>query len=847
MSAHPLSAASPASRIDADQCFHCGEPIPSGTNYRVTVDGQPRALCCRGCQAVAQAIIDGGLTGYYRHRSARAQTARELVPDFLREARIYDHPEIQKSFVHADGEYRRDAALIIEGITCAACVWLNEQHLRRLRGVLEVNINYSTHRARVTWDERQIHLSDILTAVSRIGYLAHPYDPGRHQAMLEETRRRRLRELGVAGVFGMQVMVIAEALYFEDWWGLDAELRRFFYWVSLSLTLPVLVYSARSFLAGAWRDLRQTRAGMDVPIALGILTAFAASVWTTVTGIGTVYYDSVTMFVFLLLAGRYFELMARKRAAEAAESVAQASPASATRLSEEPSPSLPRLRGEAANGPSMAHGPRLDPIGEGGEPTKSPHMIETLVPVAELKPGDLVRVRPGESIPADGVIVEGRSSVDESLLTGESLPLTRAPGDAVIGGSINRESPFLMRVEKTGPDTVLSAILRLLDRALAGKPRLAEVADRVAGYFVIGLLLLAAAVALIWWQLDPARVLPITVAVLVVTCPCALGLATPTALTAATGTLTRLGLLATRGHALERLARATHFVFDKTGTLTEGRPALAGTHVLGSLPRDRCQRIAAALEHHSEHPLARALCVDAPDSVPIASDVLNTPGAGLRGRVDGQMYTIGTPAFVATQTNLHMDLAQLTNLQASGGSVVVLANDRELLAAYTFEDRIRPSAYRVIGELERAGKTVWLFTGDHGAAARHVAGLLGIQHIAHTLSPSDKLARVEALQAEGAVVAMIGDGVNDAPVLARADVSVAVGNAAHVSAASADMVLLSPDLGHLLDGVHVAQRTLGIIRQNLGWAVVYNLAAVPLAAAGLVTPWLAALGMSLSS
>ncbi len=808
MSARQQPVVSPAPLIDAGQCFHCGQPVPSGADFRITLDGRERDLCCRGCQAVAQAIVNGGLGGYYRHRTAPAATAREVVPEFLRQAQLYDHPEVQKSFVRAAGEHRREAALILEGITCAACVWLNEQHLRRLPGVLEVHINYSTHRARVAWDEHKIQLSGILTAISRIGYLAHPYDPGRHQALLEETRRRRLRELGVAGAFGMQVMVIAEALYFEDWWGLDPEMRRFFYWVSLLLTLPVLVYSARSFLAGAWRDLRRIRAGMDVPVALGILTAFAASVWTTATGEGTVYYDSVTMFVFLLLAGRYFELMARKRAAEAAESIARAVPAGATRLD-----------GNTA----------------------------TLVPVAELKPGDLVRVRPGESIPADGVIVEGRSSVDESLLTGESLPLARAPNDTVIGGSINRESPFVMRVEKTGPDTVLSAILRLLDRALAGKPRLAELADRVAGYFVVAVLVLAAAVALVWWQLEPARVLPITVAVLVITCPCALGLATPAALTAATGTLTRLGLLATRGYALERLARATHFVFDKTGTLTEGRPVLTGTRVLGSRPPEECRRLSVALERHSEHPLARALCADAPDDAHAASEVVNTPGAGLHGRINGRRYAIGTPAFVASETGLRLDDKQLVSLQSSGGSVVVLASGQELLAAYAFEDRIRPSARRVIDELRRAGKTVWLLTGDHGAAARHVAGQLGIPHVAHDLSPAEKLARVEALQAGGAVVAMIGDGVNDAPVLARADVSVAVGNAAHVAAASADMVLLSPDLGHLLDGVRVARRTLAIIRQNLGWALAYNLVAVPLAAAGLVTPWLAALGMSLSS
>jgi Cu2+-exporting ATPase len=767
-------------------------------------------MCCRGCQAVAQAIVDGGLTDYYRHRTAQAGTAREIVPEFLRETAVYDHPEVQRSFVHSKPDGAREAALILEGITCAACIWLNEQYIRRLPGVLAVNINYTTHRARVVWDEQQTHLSEILQAISRIGYLAHPYDPGRHQEILEAARRKLLRQLGVAGVFGMQVMTLAGSLYFGEWWGLDQELRRFFYWVSLLLSVPVLLYSARPFFTGAWRDLKSRRAGMDVPIVLGIVGAFAASVWTTVTGQGVVYYDSVTMFVFLLLAGRYFEQMARTRAAQAGESLVQAAPAVATRLT-------------AAG--------------------------EESVPVAELHAGDRVLVRPGEALPADGVVLEGRSSVDESLLTGESLPIAKGPGDALIGGAINREGPLVLRVERTGQDTVLSAILRLLDRALTEKPRLAVLADRVAGWFVGGVLAIAAAVAIYWWQRDPAQALSVTIAVLVVTCPCALGLATPTALTAATGFLTRLGLLATRGHALETLARATHFVFDKTGTLTLGRPRLLEARALGSGAREQCIAIAAALERHSEHPLARAL-LEAADSRAgrsSASDVSNTPGAGLAGMVDGQRYVIGTPEFVQAQTGRRPQPGVLDALRAHGGPVVLLASDREILAGFAFGDELRAAARHVVSELKRQGKEIWLLTGDHAAAARRVARQLDIAHVEHDLKPADKLERVRQLQARGAIVAMVGDGVNDAPVLAQANVSIAMGSAAHVSAASADMILLSQDLTHLLDGLTTARHTLRIIRQNLAWAVGYNLIAVPVAAAGLITPWIAALGMSLSS
>ncbi len=806
------AALAPTEPTAVGACFHCGLPVPPGTDFSVDIDGARRPMCCKGCEAVARAIVSGGLGDYYRYRTAQAPTAREVVPEFLRQTAVYDLPEVQKSFVHAEDEHVREAALILEGITCAACVWLNERHLARLPGVLAVHINYATHRARIKWDERRVHLSDILQAVSRIGYLAHPFDPGRHQRKLENDRRVLLRRLGVAGVFGMQVMTLSVALYVGDWSGVETQYRRFFYWISLLLTLPVLLYSAQPFFRSAWRDLRRFRTGMDVPVSLGIGTAFAASLWTSVTGIGTVYYDSVCMFVFFLLTGRYFELAAHKRATESSEALVQATPATATRLV-----------------------------------VRDGQTAEETVAVAELQRGDRVRIRPGEPVPADGTVTEGRSSVDESLLTGESLPVTRTAGQALVGGSINIESPLVARVEKTGPDTILSSILRLLDRAAAEKPRLAQLADRVASGFVAVILLLAGAVALYWWRHDTALWLPATIAVLVVTCPCALSLATPTALTAATGHLTRLGLLITRGHALETLARATHVVFDKTGTLTRGRLRLRTTRRLSGMTETECLALAGALERHSEHPIARALVAAAPSAAPAATDVVNTPGAGLRGTVGGDLFFIGTPAYIGEQTGLSADAAVLDELRRHGETLVLFAGREKLHAAFALSDELRPGATELIAELKRRGLTVLLFTGDHETAARRVAASLGIDDPVWDLRPADKLERVRALQRRGAVVVMVGDGVNDAPVLAAAQVSVAMGGGTAVAASSADMILLSQQLPHLADGMSVARRTLRIIRENLGWALAYNLLAVPAAAAGYVTPWMAALGMSASS
>ncbi len=824
MSAAPVASENTGSAPAA--CFHCGLPLPAGVEFSVTVDGARRPMCCRGCEAVAKAIVDGGLTDYYRHRdvqeaqvpretgtseaaTGRAHIIRDLVPAFLREAAVYDHPAVQKSFVRAEGEHVREAALILEGITCAACVWLNERHLANLPGVASVHVNYATHRMRVRWDERTLKLSDILAAVTRIGYLAHPYDPGRSQQLLEQERKAMLRRLGLAGVMAAQVMVLAEALYLGSDTGAESEFAGFFYWVSLLLTLPVLAYSATPFFKGAWNDLKHFRAGMDVPVVLGILGAFVASLWTTVTHEGIVYYDSVTMFVFFLLGGRYFELRARTRAAEAAESLVRAVPATATRL--------------GADG------------------------TEAAVAVAELAPSDTVLVRPGETIPADGTVVEGHSSVDESLLTGESLPVGKQSGARVVGGSINVESPLTVRLAQVGADTVLASILRLLDRAQTEKPRLALLADRAAAWFTGAVLVVAALTALWWWQRDPALWLPITVAVLVITCPCALSLATPTALTAATGALTRAGLLVTRGHALETLARATHFVFDKTGTLTEGKLRLLETRTLAALSSEECLRLAGALERHSEHPVARALRATFTGPPPGATEVRNIPGAGLQGVIDGEAYYIGTPAFVRERTHGAVDEKLLASLCAAGGTVVVLARREGPLAAFVLGDTLRPEARALVTTLKARGKHVVLLTGDHAQAARRVGVALGIDDVAWELSPADKLARVSALQERGAVVAMIGDGVNDAPVLARASVSIAIGGAADVAAASADMILLAPRLDALRTGLDAAGRTLAVVRQNLGWAIAYNFIAVPAAVLGYVTPWLAALGMSLSS
>lgn len=788
-------------------CFHCSLPVPKNSSYTVKIDGEEQAMCCPGCQAVAKAIVDGGLTSFYQHRTETSPTARAAVPEVLEQLSLYDKPELQRTFVSTDDKNIKQASLILEGIVCAACVWLNERHVSALPGVVEFRVNYSTHRARVRWDDSQIKLSDILQAIVSIGYLAHPFDAGRQEAVYKKERSSALRRLAVAGLGAVQVMMLAVALYAGEYSGMDAGLENFMRWVSLFIATPVVFYSARSFFSSAWRDLKVRQLGMDVPVSLAIGLAYAASCWATVTRSGEVYFDSVTMFTFFLLAGRFLEMGARQKAGQAAEELVKLLPAMATRITEE------------------------------GD--------ETVV-VTELGIGDKVRVKPGESVPADGVIVEGRSSIDESLLTGESHPLAKTITEKVIGGTVNIESPLVIEVLKVGEDTVLASIQRLLDRAQTEKPSIAKTADRVAGVFVGFLLLLVTVVGLWWWQHDPDQAFWIALSLLVVTCPCALSLATPAAMTAATGSLTRLGVLTTRGHALETLAKVTQVVFDKTGTLTQGHLALDSMNTFVDIQDQECLNIAAALELGSEHPVAKVFLQKAlsPNEI-TAKEIEAIPGQGVTGLIDNVHYRLGCAAYVedvinASQTQIHLN-------KPKNATEIFLTNDKEVIAAFYLSDELREQALDSVQALKALGKNVWLVSGDNETAVSYVAEQLGIENTRHSMKPEDKLAVIHELQQQGEIVAMIGDGVNDAPVLAAAQVSIAMGGGTQLAQASADMVLLSEHLPHLVDAVKMSKRSVSIVHQNLAWALIYNILALPLASMGYVAPWMAAIGMSASS
>ncbi|TRZ69875.1 MAG: heavy metal translocating P-type ATPase [Rhodocyclaceae bacterium] len=801
-----------------EACYHCGLPIPATTDFPAVIDGESRRMCCAGCQAVAQAIVANGLADYYRHREALPESPRQALPGAMLDAGAFDLPEVQKNFVERvqgeAGEHQREASLILEGITCAACVWLNEQHLARQPGVIAVSVNYSTGRARVRWDQRRIKLSQILLAIAAIGYRAHPYDPARSEQLAGSERRAAQWRLFVAGFGMMQVMMYAVPVYLADG-EMTPDIEQLMRWASLILTLPVMLYSAAPFFKNAWRDLRLARVGMDVPVALGVGVAFLASGWATLTASGAVYFDSVTMFIFFLLGGRYFEMMGRQKAVRGIETLSRVMPAFAARLS-----GFPALDSER-------------------------------VAVAQLAVGDMVLVKPGEVIPADGEVVQGESAADESLLTGESAAVAKSASDSVTGGSINVGSPLVVRILKVGADTRVATIRRLIERAAAEKPRLVELADRIASRFVGILLILAATTGVVWYAIDPQRALWVFVAVLVVSCPCALSLATPTVLTVASGALARLGVLVTRNQAIEVLARADHFVFDKTGTLTLGTLTLDETLLLGALSDAAALALAASLEQGSEHPIGRALCASSArnpmtGAAPLAEELHAVTGRGVEARLGSDLVRIGTADFAGALHGTPLP-AHALHWSESGGSVVALANAQGWLALFRFRDRLRPNAAAMLAELRRSGARLTLLSGDTAPAVAEVARQLGISDARSGHTPEAKHAFLAELQAGGAVVAMVGDGVNDAPVLAQAQVSIAMGGGSDLARQQADIVLLAGELMPLAHGVKLARKALRVMRENLAWAFAYNLLAIPLAMLGVITPWMAGIGMSASS
>lgn len=849
------------------RCFHCSEQVPECGSWSVEFLGIDRPVCCPGCEAVMQAIVDAGLGDYYQFRTEPAPFG--LIPEDLSEQldklTVYDSPEISERYLSkatpadpASSQTCLDVNLSVSGMHCGACVWVLERSLAALPGVSSASVNFSSSRALVRYDPEQLRLSDILRATIRVGYQTMPFDARERETSMKQESRVFLQRLFVAGVASMQVMMYALPAYLSGEQEMEVEYAQLLRWASLVVTTPVLLFSAQPFLKGAWLDLKRRRPGMDVPVSIGLLAAFFASVWATWSGTGHIYFDSVAMFVFLLLAARYMEWSARRRAMRSIDDICSAAPETAQRRVE-----------------------------DGAWET---------VPAARLQVGDRILINAGDRVPVDAIVQIGSSAIDNSLVTGESVPVLVGVGDTLPGGSLLSGSPVQCLVARTRNTSTLSVIDGLVQRGASEKPQSVKVADRVASVFVTLLLVFAVAVFALWWMIDPSRAATIAIAVLVVSCPCALSLATPSALAASTGVLLKHHLLVTRGHALETLAKVTDIVFDKTGTLTVGMPVLTQTRLGPGQQQHDILQLAAALESGSSHPYAAALrraaeqesaeafgqsTQQAHDDVhsnsvlpredgfsELASlghevaEIEHCAGHGVSAALaDGTMLRLGSASWCQLGENEQRlwqatdtaELGSASEVYLSRNTPLVSADANlpavavQVLARFLIRDVIRPEVPSLIRSLQKTGLRVHLLSGDREGAVSYVATQLGVADYAASMSPEQKQAYVLSMQSSGAVVLMVGDGINDAPVLANADVSLAVGNASSLTRNAADVISLLPGLEGLEWLLRKSVQTMKVVRQNLLWAALYNASAIPLAAMGIVPPWAAAIGMALSS
>jgi P-type Cu2+ transporter len=779
-------------------CYHCNESIPRNILISASINGEDRPMCCYGCKAVAETIAGAGLNQYYKYRSAPAvKIDTEQQEDFS----LYDQTAFNREFVRADSEGIQCADLLIDGVSCAACSWLIENALKHEQGLVDAHLNIQDMRLRVRWQSDTTTLSSLVKTVSSIGYSPKPYLADALKDSHRQEHQTFLKRLGVAFIGMMQVGMFAIGLHAGEVGYIEVEYRDYLRWVSALVATPVVFYSAAPFFSNAWRSLRAKSAGMDLPVSIAIGIAYLLSMVATTTGTGAVYFDSIIMFTFLLLLGRYLEMRARHQLGDPATALRAILPRSANVMR--------------------------------GEGTQQTYIATAL---ADIAAGDRLLIKPGEVIAVDGVVVDGQSSVDESTFTGESLPQSKIVGDEILGGTINIESPMQIEASHSLNTSRLHAVYDMLVTAQASKPKIAAFADALAVKFVTTILLLASATTVFWYSVAPQDAVWIGLSVLVVSCPCALSLATPTALTAAVTRLKAMGMLVVSGDVVDKFQQIDTVIFDKTGTLTSGHIRLEACHPIADLDEATCLALAAAMERDSEHPIAKAFHHVSDQAITLEKRS-NVPGSGVEACLDGHVYRLGQPMFCCGSEQT----------PPREGQWVCLARDGQLLAWFELSDSLRSQASATVKALQQRGLRVDILSGDSSSAVANVANELGIEHWLARVSPEGKLAYLRELQASGRRVLMVGDGINDVGVLAGADLSVAMGMASELAKTNADLILLNPDLRTLDSAIQTAARCHVVIKQNIGWALLYNVIAIPLAMMGWVLPYQAAIGMSLSS
>jgi len=778
-------------------CAHCMLEVKERDAVVEEIDGHDVPFCCEGCRGVYHILRDSGFEGFYERRKGWQPGPPE--------AAAIEEAAFAGSVVDADGE--RELDLRISGIRCASCVWLLEHYLRKKTGVISARVNYATHRAHIRWDPASgVDLAKVLAGIKAIGYTPRPLTTTAYESDVRRERRDLLLRFGTAGFFSMQLMLYTVALYAGYFQGIEHRFKILFQCITWALATPVMFYSGYPFIRNSLRSLRHGALNMDTLVFMGSFSAYAYSVLMIFTG-GEVYFDTSAMIITLILLGRFLEAGAKGKAGEA----------------------ISQLTGLQPNDARLRDG--------------------TPVPVSSVNAGDVISVLPGEKVPLDGEVVDGDSEVNESMLTGESRPIFKNAGMEVFAGTMNLNGRLFVRVTRTGKDTVLQKIIRAVEEAQGRRAPIQALADRVVGWFV-PMVLSVASGTFVFWLLrsgDTSTSLINAVSVMVIACPCALGLATPLAVLVSFSAASKKGVLFKGGDALEVASKTDTVVFDKTGTLTRGTPSL--TDVIDSAEGSEALRYAASLEAGSEHSLARAVASAYDGELLRVENFKAVPGRGIQGTVNGKAVLLGNPEFIR-EAGIAMSATMTSNIErlsAEGKTVVVLAVGGEVAGLLAAIDGLRDESADAVEDLSGIGMRTMMVTGDSAGVAGFVARDAGIGDVASEITPTGKADIVRALKEKGRRVMMVGDGINDAPALIEAQLGAAIGKATDIALESADVVLMKNDLRSVVDVIRLSRRSFSVIRQNLLWAFSYNIVAIPLAVSGLLHPIMSALLMASSS
>lgn len=773
-------------------CHHCGEAFPATDLVTETLDDQALQFCCHGCRGAYLIIRGAGLEHFYQRQDRQIGTLKEAFT-----LRVDD--QYLDRFVNRH-DNQAEIHLILDGIRCASCVWLIERLLLKRPGIVAARVNFATHRILVRFAPETTSAGQICRTLADIGYLARPYTPGELQQSADREQRDLLLRFGTAVFLTMQLMGFSLALYAGYFQGIDPHTRTLLEYLAAFVTTPVVFYSGYPFLRGAWISLRHRQPNMDLLIAIGTLCAYLYSL--VAMGMGDeVYFETAAMIVTLILAGRLLEAGARRKAAADIDRLLKLAPLRATRWA-----------------------------GDSWQEVDS----------QELSPGDLIRLTAGDRLPVDGIIHQGITDIDEAAVTGEPLPVTKKEGSTVVSGTLNLSGAIEVRVTAAARDSFLARMTAIVEQAQTDKAPIQRLADRMATIFIPAVLVIAA-LTYCYWALHGGPALINAVTVLVVACPCALGLATPTAVMIASGRAARSGILFRGGDVLETASRITHLAFDKTGTLTTGRPRVTAVYPYKG-EMNRFLQLLANVEAASNHPLAHGVMAEAtrrgirPEPVATAT---THPGRGITAAHNGHLYRAGSQRFLQEAGIFPAPL------QSHGRSEIHLAQDSSYLGCVALDDPLRPDAAAMFADLHRLGYTCLLLTGDRQDVARRISAELGLDDYRTELTPEQKAEVIAALP-QGSVM-MIGDGINDAPALSRAAIGCAIAGGTDIAVESANLILTRPQLATIPLALRLAQRTLTNIRQNLFWAFSYNLIAIPLAVSGLLAPVYAAAAMAISS